>query len=482
MGDDTACSAIQSEESVKLLRLSRVHSAEIASLDDIESKMIFVNSEYWKASSYLSTVMCSFFLGTLVSIVEYAQPDITTLMQDWLNVIQYITSSSSQQESKQGVSEAAAGARLWARENLPKPLSVSALSQLMLRKDHSISSCARDVIMKPLLSSGSSIDHIKEEINEWQDLIMDTYLKLKEDASMRQAYDADAGQGNSLKLVQKQGAQESQPRASSAGRKASGGKAGSLASRPKSGGGSFAERPGQPAAGTQRAQAPAENPDQPHQAPEEAKHGHNLPTQAAAVSADKSINHFFGELEIRGLVNLSYYALYSQDGPEQYRIETDVQNRLCKCTVILTREIMTKFTSNSKEHQNLLTILMQLLQTQMRAEVPTFKTKVIKEDVIKILLLIYDFYKKQLRDERFLTRVVAENFHLIHPKNSELYLKLTAAKTLLEIGTYFTEDFLSLIHEQATTLKDGPEYQRNVLDVLRYFINGARDGLEPNLI
>merc|ERR1712166_1722543 len=125
---------------------------------------------------------------------------------------------------------------------------------------------------------------------------------------------------------------------------------------------------------------------------------------------------------------------------------------------------------------------MQLLQTQMRAQVPTFKTKVIKEDVIKILLLIYDFYKKQLRDEKFLTRVVAENFHLIHPKNSELYLKLTAAKTLLEIGTYFTDDFLLLIHEQATTLKDGPEYQRNVLDVLRYFINGSRDGLEPYLI
>lgn len=37
----------------------------------------------------------------------------------------------------------------------------------MLRKDHSISSCARDVIMKPLLSSGSSIEHIKAEIDEW---------------------------------------------------------------------------------------------------------------------------------------------------------------------------------------------------------------------------------------------------------------------------------------------------------------------------
>ena len=53
--------------------------------------------------------------------------------------------------------------------------------------------------MKPLLSSGSAIDHIKEEIDEWQDLIMDTYLKLKEDASMRQAYDTDANQGSGLK-------------------------------------------------------------------------------------------------------------------------------------------------------------------------------------------------------------------------------------------------------------------------------------------
>ena len=77
---------------------------------------------------------------------------------------------------------------------------------------------------------------------------------------------------------------------------------------------------------------------------------------------------------------------------------------------------------------------------------------------------------------------MAENFHLILPKNSELYLKLTSAKTLLEIGTYFTEDFLQLINDQATTLKDGPDYQRNVLDVLRYFINGSREGLEPYLI
>ena len=94
----------------------------------------------------------------------------------------------------------------------------------------------------------------------------------------------------------------------------------------------------------------------------------------------------------------------------------------------------------------------------MRAKVETFKTKVIKDDVIKILLLIYDIYKKHLRDESFLTRVVADSFHLIVPKNSELYLKLTAAKSLLEMGNHFPEDFLILIDEQATTLKDGPEY------------------------
>ena len=42
--------------------------------------MHFMNSECWKASSYLNTVMGCFFLSTLVSIVEFAQTDITTLL------------------------------------------------------------------------------------------------------------------------------------------------------------------------------------------------------------------------------------------------------------------------------------------------------------------------------------------------------------------------------------------------------------------
>ena len=41
-------------------------------------------------------------------------------------------------------------------------------------------------------------------------------------------------------------------------------------------------------------------------------------------SVDKSINHFFGENEIRGLVNLSYYALYTQDGSDDQKIQSDV--------------------------------------------------------------------------------------------------------------------------------------------------------------
>ena len=161
--------------------------------------------------------------------------------------------------------------------------------------------------MKPLLSSGSSIDLIKAEMNEWQDLIMDTYLKLKEDSTQRQT------EPNLPMPAHRHG-----PSSHSS----------DTPSQIDSGGGRIA-----------RPTLTATSEEQPQVA----------------------INHFFGEIEIRGLVNLSYFSLYSMEGPDKYKIEVDVQNRLCKCTVILTRELMTKFTQNSKEHSNLLTILMQLL-------------------------------------------------------------------------------------------------------------------------
>lgn len=189
---------VQLEELIHLLKVSRIKrlQAELKVKQDHSnavqlSKMAFMNQEYWKTSSYMNTIMSSFFLSTLVSIVEYAQADITTLLCDWLNVVQYITSlNQSPEQAYQGGSEALHKAErlqglIESIEAQAKPLSVSVISQLMLRKDHSISSCARDMLMKPLMNSGQSIDYIKAEINEWQDLIMDTYLKLKEDSASK---------------------------------------------------------------------------------------------------------------------------------------------------------------------------------------------------------------------------------------------------------------------------------------------------------
>ena len=57
-----------------------------------------------------------------------------------------------------------------------------------------------------------------------------------------------------------------------------------------------------------------------------------------------------------------------------------------------------------------------------------------------------------------------------------------AATTLLEIGVSFTEEFLTLIQFYATTLRPSHEHQRNVLEILRIFINGYSENLEKQLI
>lgn len=57
---------------------------------------------------------------------------------------------------------------------------MSALSKILLKKNHNISSTARDVIMKPILYT-LDFDNLKVVMEEWQSLIMDTYKKLKKD-------------------------------------------------------------------------------------------------------------------------------------------------------------------------------------------------------------------------------------------------------------------------------------------------------------
>jgi hypothetical protein len=54
----------------------------------------FVNAQFWQTSPYLNSVMAAFFLSTLVSIVEFAQQDIRTLLQDWLNLVDYLSAES----------------------------------------------------------------------------------------------------------------------------------------------------------------------------------------------------------------------------------------------------------------------------------------------------------------------------------------------------------------------------------------------------
>jgi hypothetical protein len=50
----------------------------------------FSNSEYWKISPYLSTILPVVFFSAMVSLVSFEMDDIKILMQDWLYQIQHI--------------------------------------------------------------------------------------------------------------------------------------------------------------------------------------------------------------------------------------------------------------------------------------------------------------------------------------------------------------------------------------------------------
>ena len=52
----------------------------IDDLADSETSVRFFGSEYWKISSYMSTIIPTFFLTSLVSIVEFNQADVTFLL------------------------------------------------------------------------------------------------------------------------------------------------------------------------------------------------------------------------------------------------------------------------------------------------------------------------------------------------------------------------------------------------------------------
>lgn len=54
----------------------------------------FFNSEYWKISPYLSTLMPGFLLSAFVSIIEYDEKEICLLSQVWLDIVHHIRHAS----------------------------------------------------------------------------------------------------------------------------------------------------------------------------------------------------------------------------------------------------------------------------------------------------------------------------------------------------------------------------------------------------
>ena len=125
--------------------------------------------------------------------------------------------------------------------------------------------------------------------------------------------------------------------------------------------------------------------------------------QSPANNDRRLINRYFGELEIRGLINLSYFSLYYSN-----KMDQRVQYTVSKLTTILTREIVDKFSDN-KKYIHLLTILLQLLSTWMKTQQGSQKNKQIIEEVIKLLLYIFNFYKNPLNKEAFITVLIDIN-------------------------------------------------------------------------
>ena len=132
-----------------------------------ESSLRFFGSEYWKISSYLSTIIPSFFLSNLVAIVEFNQVDVTYLLQEWLYILQTINQQKTIHNDN--------------------GIQLSVVSKIMLEKDPNISTTARDIILKPILYTIDN-EQLKQLIDEWSSLILDTYKRLKKESSMRQSY------------------------------------------------------------------------------------------------------------------------------------------------------------------------------------------------------------------------------------------------------------------------------------------------------
>lgn len=189
-----------------------------------------------------------------------------------------------------------------------------------------------------------------------------------------------------------------------------------------------------------------------------------------------ALTKYFGELEIRGLIIISYYSL----NYVQY-VDPKIARRCSKLIIMLTRITVTQARDN-KMYMHLLSILLQLLSTGIRIYHMTYENKEILEDIIKLLLHTYNDYKPSAQAEHLNIKLNDFNFYLIKVTNPELSLKRVAAKTLLEIGENFPTRFLANIQKEAHSLQESHEYQKAILDILKQYIKYYGIALEPYLI
>lgn len=60
---------------------------QIDQLLESEPSVRFFGSEHWKISSYMSTILPTFFLSALASVVDFAKEDVSYMIQEWLFIV-----------------------------------------------------------------------------------------------------------------------------------------------------------------------------------------------------------------------------------------------------------------------------------------------------------------------------------------------------------------------------------------------------------
>ena len=137
-----------------IIAKNKPKKAKYKSLKQEQSDKFF-NDMNWKISEYLTSTITTSMLSMLVSVIELKERDIAEIINNWLYILLIIMKVPK-----------------------TKNLSLSYISKLLLKNEFNINSTARDVILR-FFFYNMDINKEKTLIDEWSDLLMDTYRQLK---------------------------------------------------------------------------------------------------------------------------------------------------------------------------------------------------------------------------------------------------------------------------------------------------------------